>query len=58
MRLSWSEKNVKSFLGDALAGREKMASLSSVPAVSKVSPWDGKDAEIVPDSGLEDWMKD
>jgi thioredoxin-like negative regulator of GroEL len=58
MRVSWSEKNIKSFLNDALSGKEKMASMSSVPTATKVSPWDGKDAEVVQDAGLEDWMKD
>lgn len=59
MRVSWSEKNAKSFLNDALSGKEKMAPMSVVPSVTKVSPWDGKDAEVVPEAGLEeDWMKD
>jgi hypothetical protein len=36
LRLSWNEKNIKSFLSGALSGKEKMSALSALPAISKV----------------------
>ena len=56
MKLSWSEANAKSYLNGALAGREKMDTFT-VPKISKIKAWDGKDAEII-EEPMEDWMKD
>ena len=44
MKSSWSTKNANSFINGILGGTEKKATLSSVPKVVTVSPWDGKDA--------------
>jgi protein disulfide-isomerase A6 len=48
-RLSWSLKNVKSFLSGVLSGIEKSSALAMIPEVVKTKAWDGKDAEIVSD---------
>ena len=45
-RVSWSLKNIKSFLNGIISGSERTTALAnkSVPAVVKVKAWDGKDA--------------
>lgn len=57
MKVSWSEANAKSYLNGALAGKEKMDTFREIPKISKVSAWDGKDAEII-EEPMEDWMMD
>ena len=45
-RVSWSLKNIKSFLNGITTGGERTTSLGDkgVPGVVKVKGWDGKDA--------------
>lgn len=58
-KLSWSEKNAKSFLNGVMSGAERTLPMSSLPSVSKVAPWDGKDGEVVKEEfSLEDLMGD
>lgn len=59
-RLSWSDKNIKAFLNGVMSGSERTLPLSgAVPAIVKVSPWDGKDAVAVKEEfSLEDLMGD
>ena len=45
-RVSWSLKNIKSFLNGITTGGERTTALrGDVPAVVKVKGWDGKDAK-------------
>eukprot|EP00349_Pseudokeronopsis_sp_Brazil_P003227 CAMPEP_0202962658 /NCGR_PEP_ID=MMETSP1396-20130829/6760_1 /ASSEMBLY_ACC=CAM_ASM_000872 /TAXON_ID= /ORGANISM="Pseudokeronopsis sp., Strain Brazil" /LENGTH=446 /DNA_ID=CAMNT_0049683389 /DNA_START=41 /DNA_END=1381 /DNA_ORIENTATION=- len=47
LRLSWSKKNVQSFLQGILSGTEKsLQPLLQAPSILTVSPWDGKDAQL------------
>eukprot|EP01041_Mallomonas_annulata_P006878 gene6878-13946_t len=46
-RLSWSKKNVQSFLNGVLSGSEKTFQIATVPDVVKAAVWDGKDAEVI-----------
>jgi protein disulfide-isomerase A6 len=51
MKISWSGKNVKSFVDGVLGGQEKIQPMrgGALPALNKVKKWDGKDGELVSD---------
>jgi len=51
MRISWSTKNVRTFVDGVLSGTEKIAPMrgGAVPSLNKVKKWDGKDGELVTD---------
>lgn len=59
MRLSWSVKNMKSFIEGVMSGRERIRSLASAPNVRKVDAWNGEDAvEEVEEMSLDEIMSD
>jgi len=45
-KVSWSKKNLQSFLNGVLTGGEKTFALQSKPAIVPAQAWDGKDAKI------------
>ena len=51
MKISWSSRNLKSFVDGVLSGTEKILPMrgGAVPAVEKATKWDGKDGELVTD---------
>lgn len=48
-KISWSKKNIQTFLNGVLSGSEKTSKLATKPEISTVTPWDGKDAQIAVD---------
>lgn len=48
-KLSWSLKNINSFLNNVLSGSEKLSQMPSIPQITKAKAWDGKDGEIIQD---------
>jgi protein disulfide-isomerase A6 len=59
LRLSWSKKNIKSYLDGLISGSERLAKLGSIPKVFTVPAWDGKDGEAPAEEiNLADLMKD
>ncbi len=61
-KLSWSSKNINTFLSALATGSEKTFALpkGAVPAITKVEAWDGKDAtvEVNEEFSLADLMSD
>jgi len=46
-KVSWSRKNIQSFMKGVLSGIEKTSKLSSeLPTISTIAGWDGKDGKI------------
>lgn len=45
-KISWSKKNLQTFLNGVLTGGEKTAALSSKPSIVSVPAWDGKDVQM------------
>lgn len=59
LRLSWSKKNIKSYLDGLISGSERLAKMDKAPALVTVTAWDGKDQEVVVDEiSLADIMGD
>ena len=46
LKLSWSKKNIVSFLSGSLSGSEKMNTMTQIPTINKITKWDGKDGKI------------
>jgi len=58
-KVSWNAKNIKAFLNGVLAGSEKIDTLSSIPKLSSVTAWDGKDGVLeVEEMSLDDLFGD
>lgn len=45
-KLSWSKKNIQTFLNGAISGGEKVTKLSNQPTIAAVTAWDGKDGVL------------
>lgn len=45
-RISWSKKNIESFLNGVMSGGERTAAMASEPSLETIPAWDGKDAEL------------
>lgn len=53
-KVSWTKKNMHSFLSGILSGAEKTFALSQVPKVVNVAAWDGKDGQIIEEPPLDE----
>ena len=57
LKLSWSVKNIKSFLNGVLSGSEKTQKLAAMPKAGSYKAWDGKDAKVeIEEPPLDDIM--
>eukprot|EP01043_Picozoa_sp_COSAG02_P062812 COSAG02_NODE_8758_length_2454_cov_1.634820_3_plen_140_part_00 len=55
---AFDERGLKSFVEGLLTGRQKVAPYPSdgLPSIAETAEWDGKDAPVEEDSGLDDDM--
>ena len=54
MRSSFSDSNVKEFLGDLLIGKGGLSKIAGTIQLKKSEKWDGKDAAPLTDDGYYD----
>eukprot|EP00981_Chlorochromonas_danica_P013510 scaffold6421_cov251-Ochromonas_danica.AAC.4 len=57
-KVSWSKKNIHSFLSGVLSGIEKIYPLPAIPQLVKAQAWDGKDGELIVEPPLDDLYKE